>query len=83
VTYAEAKRVHDAAADESKAASAILQAFPKQANGLTPEVVKFSPEFMAAKARYDAAFARERSVNEWFYKAFKKEIRAERTSRGR
>jgi|SRR5580692_5773417 hypothetical protein len=82
-TYAEAKRVVDAAEAESKAAGKVLDTFPKLANGLTPDAVKALPEYKAAKARYNAAFAHERAVNTWFVKNFHKEIRAERASRGR
>lgn len=81
--YAEAKRVIDIITNESKAASAAMQTFPKLANGMTPDEVKFSPEFRTAKARFDSAFARERSANAWFYKTFKKEILADRAARGR
>lgn len=81
--YAEAKRVVDKIQSESNAASAALQTFPKGATGLTPDAVKFSPEFKAAKTRFNVAVARERSANAWFYKTFKKEIRAERAARGR
>jgi len=83
MTYEEAKRLRDDAEEQSKAASAVLRAFPRLANGLVPDAVKFSPEYRAAKARYDAAFAHERAVNEWFVKTFKEEIRAERAFRGR
>ena len=82
-TYEEAKRVVAAAEAESKAAGDVLDTFPKLANGLTPDAVKFSPEYKVAKARYNAAFAHLRRVNEWFVKNFNKEIRAERASRGR
>ncbi len=82
-TYAEAKRVVDAAEEESKAASDVLKTFPRLANGSVTDEVKFSPEYRAAKARYDAAFAHQRAVNAWFVKNFNKEIRAERASRGR
>lgn len=82
-TYEEAKRVVAAAEAENKAAGDVLDTFPKLANGLTPDSIRLSPEYKTAKARYNAAFAHLRRVNEWFVKNFKKEIRAERASRGR
>lgn len=81
--YVKAKKMCDDADNESKAAGAVLDTFPKRANGLTPDEVKFSPEYRAAKARFDAAFARQRKVNAWFSKTFQKELRAERNARGR
>ena len=83
LTYAEAKIVKETVEREGKAAYAALNAFPRHSNGLPLEEVRVSPEYRAAKARGDAAFARERAVNAWFMKAFKKEYMAERRARGR
>ena len=66
----------------SAAASAVLNAFPKGAMGLTPDAVKFSPEFRAAKRAFDTAFEAERRFNRWFLKEFASEVRAERRARG-
>lgn len=52
-----------AAEADVRAASDALKQFPRGPMGLTPDHVKFSPEFRAAKRRYDAAFARLRAVN--------------------
>ena len=52
-----------AAEADVRAASDALKKFPRGPMGLTPDHVKFSPEFRAAKLRYDAAFARLRAVN--------------------
>ena len=82
-TYEEAKKVVNAAEAESKAAGDVLDTFPKLANGLTPDAIKLSPEYRAAKTRFNAAFAHLRRVNAWFVENFKKEIRADRASRGR
>jgi hypothetical protein len=51
--------------------------------GLTPDTVKEAPEWRAAKARVDKAFARLRSFNATFVKRFAKELRAERSERTR
>lgn len=48
---------------EYYAASQAMQRFPRGAMGLTPDDVKASPEWRAAKARYERAFARLRAFN--------------------
>ncbi len=48
---------------EVAAASAALRDFPRGSMGLTPDAVKASPEWRAAKTRYELAFARLRSWN--------------------
>lgn len=44
-------------------ASAVLRQFPRHPNGLTPDHIKFSPEYRKAKADVDAAFAALRTHN--------------------
>ena len=46
-----------------KSASLALKAFTKGPTGLTPDHVKFSPEYRAAKLAFDQAFARMRAFN--------------------
>lgn len=46
-----------------RAASQNLKAFPKGPMGLTPEDVKNSPEYKAAKQAYSSAFERLRQFN--------------------
>lgn len=41
----------------------VLGAFPRLPNGLTPDHVKFSPEYRAAKSRFDRAFHALRLAN--------------------
>lgn len=48
---------------EMYAASAILKAFPKGNMGLTPDSVKASPEYQAAKRNYEQAFAKVQAYN--------------------
>lgn len=48
---------------EVAAASAALKAFPKGPTGMTPDNVKFSPEYRAAKERYQRAFEALRTIN--------------------
>lgn len=64
-----------------KAAGQAVRAFPRGPNGLTPDSVKTSPEFAAAKRVCDLAFAALREFNGSFVRAYKKEIRAERAKR--
>lgn len=49
--------------DDCKAAGAALKAFPRGRMGLTPDAVKATPEWRAAKQAYDRAFAALRSFN--------------------
>lgn len=46
-----------------KLAASNLQGFPRNAIGLTPDEVKFSPEYRDAKQRYNAAFKELRRFN--------------------
>lgn len=66
---------------EMAAAEAAMRAFPRGAMGLPPESVRLSPEYRAAKARTDKAFARLRAFNAVYVKRFAKELRAERAKR--
>lgn len=51
--------------------------------GLTPERVRSTPEWQAAKRAYELAANRLRNFNEHFVKKYAKEIRADRRARGR
>jgi hypothetical protein len=55
-----------------------LQAFPRHANGLTPDAVKASDAYRQAKANYAYAFGTLRRVNAVFVKVYKRDIKAER-----
>ena len=66
------------------AAGKVLGAIPGVGTGpmgLTPDEVKFSPEYRNAKKAVDAAFAALRNFNGKYVKVFKNEIRAERDAR--
>ena len=67
-------------ADVEKAGDA-LEKFPRGPTGLTPDHVKFSPEYRAAKSTFDTHFNRLRNFNKTFVKTFKKEITADRRQR--
>jgi hypothetical protein len=48
---------------------------------LTPDSVKATPEYRAARAAMESAFAKLRAVNAAFQRTYSKEIRAERRNR--
>lgn len=81
MTFAAAKATRAALDNEVARLGQVLNAFPKGAMGLTPDAVKFSPEFRAAKQAFDVAFAKLRNFNSAFTKAYADEIREERRTR--
>jgi hypothetical protein len=58
-----------------------LRAFPHHPNGLTPDAVRATPEWRAAKSRADRAFKALRDYNGVFLKRFARELRALRDER--
>lgn len=76
--YEAAKRIRDAIEDQRKQAGAALQRFPRGAMGLTPDAIKASPEYRAAKAAYDLAHARLRKINQIINRHFSVERLADR-----
>lgn len=80
--YVSAKTQRDALQAEVDRTGAALRALSGGgAMGLTPDDVKASPEWQAAKRAYDAAFAALRQFNQRFTKDFAQDIRAERRAR--
>lgn len=79
--FEQAKAQADALNAAVKAASQVLNAYPKGHMGLTPDAVKFSQEYKAAHAAYCRAFEASRTFNAWYTKAFKAELRAARQAR--
>lgn len=79
--YAAAKDKQAALEAESSRTSAIMRTFPSHPNGLTPDHVRATSEWKAAKAATDTAFAKLRNFNGAFVKSFAKEIKAERMAR--
>lgn len=63
------------------AASNALNKFPSGDFGLTPDSVKFTPEFKAAKKAYNDAFQTYRKMNQYINKNFKKEEAAARKAK--
>lgn len=81
--FEEAKAEQALLEEEVDVADTALKAFPRGPMGLVPDVVKSTPEYQAAKARFQKAFARQREFNTVFTKRFAKELRAERAERTR
>jgi hypothetical protein len=77
MSYPEFKRTIETYQNIADKYSAILQSFPRGDMGLTPDAVKFSPEFQAAKQAYDRAARAIRDLNGTYAKSFAKEIRAD------
>lgn len=84
MNYAEAKAQNAAITAAHDAAGATLLAIPgvgTGAMGLTPDRVKFSPEYTAAHRAERAAFAALRNHNAFMVKNFKREMAADRAAR--
>lgn len=80
--FATAKAQQIEMESQCKAASVALDQFPKSGPmGLTPDSVKFSDEYRAAKAAYQAALYRLQVFNACYVKRFKAELKAERRNR--
>lgn len=79
--FTEVRQIQNELRALTDAASLALKLFPKGDFGLTPDSVKFSPEYKAAKSAFDCAFQKERKFNQLVNKHFKKELRQERLSK--
>jgi hypothetical protein len=78
-TFSEVRRIRDDLYVAQDAAAKKLQSFPRGGPmGLTPDAVKFSPEFQAAKRRYDEITKAVKKINQFMTKNFKKELKDER-----
>ena len=80
-TYIEAKARQSALEADVAMAQVLLATFPKGPMNLTPDAVRATPEFQAAKRQFDRAFQRLRAFNARFVKDWKLSIRAERNNR--
>jgi len=79
--YEEAKAEGALLEQEVDAVDAVLKAFPRSPLGGASDAARETPEFRAANARFQRAFAALRAFNAVFTKRFAKEIRAERSER--
>lgn len=79
--YPEALARRDALELAVSQCGSALKAFPRGAMGLTPDAIKSSPEFRAAKEAYNRAFAELRAFNADFVKRYAKDEAKRRASR--
>ena len=79
--YHEAKQARDRHEAYCRADSLVLDHFAKGFMGLTPDEVKGTLAWRAAKDDFDRHFAQLRAFNQWFVKKFKRQIQAERSAR--
>lgn len=68
---------------ESTRLGRAMNAFPKGPMNLTPDSVRATPEWKAAKAASDKSFQAYRNFNGMMLKAFPKELQAERAAKRR
>jgi len=82
MTYQEAVKQRDQLSLACNTAAEKLEAFPfDPITGLTPDVVRATPEWITAKNGYSVAFNALREFNATFVKKYKKELREERRQR--
>lgn len=81
MSYEDARAESDLLNAEMLAAGDALQLFPRGPTGIAPDAIKTTPQFRAAKKRFDVAFAALRKFNAVYVKKFAKELRAERSAR--
>jgi len=80
--YAQAKKLRDQLEAEVKATEVPLKALSGGGRlNLTPDHVRQTPEWQAAKRQADAAFAALQAFNTVFVRRFKKELAADRDRR--
>ena len=76
-----ARQKQDQLAAESTRTGKIMDSFPKGPMNMTPDHVRATPEWKAAKAASDRAFQAYRNFNGMMLKAFPNELKAERDAR--
>jgi hypothetical protein len=81
MTFEEAKTHQQKLDEKCSIDSAKLNTFPKNEIGLTPDLVRETPDFQQAKKAFEKSFAELRNFNKWYSKEFKKELAAERKNR--
>jgi len=67
--------------EEVSITGAVMRTFQRNAIGLVSDAVRTTPNYQAARARYQRAFAALRDFNAVYTKVFAKELRIERTER--
>lgn len=79
--YAAAKRIRDCWQAEVDTATEALKAHPRNAMGLTPDEVKFSPAYRRDKRHFDNAFENLREWNGFIARNFAGEAKRDRKNR--
>lgn len=74
-TFEELINLCDAAEADWREKCAVIKTFPRDHMGLTPDCVKFSPEYRAAISALDFAFAKMRRINSFTSRTYPKEWR--------
>ncbi len=80
MTYQEAKDQANKLYTQVEVAGRALEVFPTGPLGLTPDAVKATQEYRAARAAYAAAFQTLQRWNRWYVKAYWQELAAERAA---
>jgi hypothetical protein len=81
MNYQTAKAKAESLWQANKDAAAVLDAFPRGPMGLTPDSVKATPEWKAARKACDETFEALRAFNSFYVKTFKAEIQADRLAK--
>ena len=84
INFQTATVMRDAFEAQMKEAAKALKSIPGVGTGtmgLTPDHVKASPEYRAAKARYDWDWDNYRKFNGWYVRHFAKELRKARADK--
>jgi len=81
MTFEEAKSLQTTREADVMCTGDVLDRFPKGALGLTPDEVKFTPEYRQAKAEFNHAFEAFQNINRYILRHFAKECREERRAR--
>lgn len=84
MNYATAKAKRDAVEMAERAAAKVFKSIPGSGSGpmgLTPEHIRLSPEYRAAKEAWAKAFKALQDHNRRFVKTYKREIQEERKAR--
>lgn len=81
MNYEEAKKIKKELDKQYDTYGKILDSFPKNETGLTPDHIRELQEWKEADRNFKESFAKLRAFNTWFIKEFKTEYTRERRNR--
>ena len=84
MTFEQATILRDTFSRLSNEAAISLRSIPGVGSGpmgLTPDNVKFSPEYRSAKAAFDHAFANLQAFNKRYVKEYRKELMSQKRAK--